>query len=54
MFGIRGRLLNVVQMFHYRSVKDSACYIVQNCSYGGKFKTWSRFDDYAVDDVMVY
>lgn len=28
MFGIRSRLLNVVQMLHYRSVKGSACYIV--------------------------
>lgn len=28
MFGIRSRLLNVVQMLHYRSVKGSTCYIV--------------------------
>ena len=45
MFGIRSRLLNVAKVLHYHSVKDSACYIMQNCSYGGKFKTWLRFDD---------
>jgi len=36
---------NVAQMSHYHSVKGSARYIAQNHTYGGKFKSRSRFDD---------